>query len=370
MRDEWTRISVGDLSVVLDPSVGNLRHLSLGHETAGGGAGRSILHTAHWVGTSDAALAAAPVDANLSGDFFCAPFGGAGIDGVPPHGLTANTRWAPVLRAEDADGACLRLMLAQDVQGARVSKELRLIAGHPALYQRHVIDGGEGPLTYAHHPMLHIAGGAHIGFSPKRAALTPSDPLEPDHHLAYPARSTDLAAFPSAQGGTCDLHDFPLGSAHEDFVTLIEADGDSTMPGGAIGWTAVTRFTENDIILFLKDPKTAPVTMLWQSNGGRAYAPWNGRHVGVLGVEDGCAAGAASLAEAAGSNPIAREGVATTQTLMADQVIDVRHAIVAAARPKGWRGVAHVGLGVRSLTVTSLDGDMVDIAFDTLFFRS
>ena len=40
--------------------------------------------------------------------------------------------------------------------------------------------------------------------------------------------------------------------------------------------------------LMLKNPAQLPVTMLWFSNGGRSYAPWNGRHRDVLGVEDGC----------------------------------------------------------------------------------
>jgi hypothetical protein len=32
------------------------------------------------------------------------------------------------------------------------------------------------------------------------------------------------------------------------------------------------------------------MTMLWQSDGGRDYPPWSGRHTGCLGVEEGAAA--------------------------------------------------------------------------------
>ena len=89
----------------------------------------------------------------------------------------------------------------------------------------------------------------------------------------------------------------------EDFITLVEADH------GGPGWTALARHAEQDLVLVLKNPVELPVTMLWFSNGGRDYAPWSGRHVGVLGIEDGRAAvgHAASL----GDNWLKQEGVAT-----------------------------------------------------------
>ena len=43
-------------------------------------------------------------------------------------------------------------------------------------------------------------------------------------------------------------------------------------------WSAVARPGGGDMALMLKNPAKLPVTMLWYSNGGRSYAPWNGRH--------------------------------------------------------------------------------------------
>lgn len=350
---DWVRISAGDVEVSLDPQIGNIRALTID--------GQDILHTAHWVGTEAAKYAAAPVDEHLSGDFFCAPFGGAGVEGVPPHGWTANSVWTPVLRSEQDDLAVLKLSLDHDVFGARVTKELRLIAGHPVLYQTHEISGGQGDLTFAHHPMFRLLAGGHIGMSDKQAAITPNNPLEPQHRFAYPARSTDLSRVAAADGGTLDLHHYPFESGHEDFITLVEAKDN------AFGWTAITRFAENDIVLILKDPRIAPVTMLWQSNGGRGYAPWNSRHVGVLGVEDGCAAGVATLGEATQSNAISREGVPTSLTLHPDVTTQIRHAMAVIARPTGWDGVADIVVSAQGLTLVSVSGDKVEVPFDLAF---
>ncbi len=76
-------------------------------------------------------------------------------------------------------------------------------------------------------------------------------------------------------------------------------------------------------MLVLKDPRDLPVTMLWLSNGGRNYAPWNGRHLGVLGIEDGRTA--VGHASSIGENFVSREGVATSFPLTANGAIRFRH---------------------------------------------
>jgi hypothetical protein len=115
------------------------------------------------------------------------------------------------------------------------------------LQQTHEIVGGEGALTIAHHPMVRLSKGGRISFSAKRCAITPDAPLEPTSVLEYPARTTDLTAFPGKEGAV-DFTSYPIGERHEDFVTLIEEDRNR------IGWTAVLRAEERDIIVILKDP--------------------------------------------------------------------------------------------------------------------
>ena len=54
----------------------------------------------------------------------------------------------------------------------------------------------------------------------------------------------------------------------------------------------------------LKDPRILRKTVLWISNGGRHYPPWNGRHINVMGLEEVTAYFHLGLADSARKNPI------------------------------------------------------------------
>lgn len=311
-------------------------------------AGRCIapLHRAHWVDEkSPLPDDLAPVERHLSGDFLCAPFGASDIEGGHPHGPTANQNWHVTTLGEDALSA-----ETDGPSGSRVSATLRLASDAPLFYQVHSISGGEGGVPVAHHPMVHMVDGGRLFMSPKRACVTPETPLEPGRHvLQYPAHSKDAGAIP-AMDGTCDITHLPIGTATEDFVTLIEA------PDRQVGWTAVIRKAENDVVFFLKDPRVLPVTMLWHSNGGRDFAPWNGRHIGVLGIEDGIAPGPQGHAAARRPNPVSDTGAPTALTLATDVTHRIVHVTGAIARPDGWDRVADITIEGETMTVEGPDG--------------
>ena len=328
--------------VVLDPAVGSIAALEL----IDGGRALRPLHRAPWIGEADLPTDLPLVEQRLSGDFLCMPFGASDVEPGPPHGWTANAAWEP------EDGAW---RLSRPVMGAAVTKRLTLGDG-PVLYQTHVIEGGSGAVPVAHHTMTRMAGRGRLSFSPKRAALAADPPLEPDHALA-PGGRGDPGAMPAAAGGTLDLRALPIGDGTEDFVTLVE-------DGARLGWTAVVREAEDDVVIVLRDATVLPVTMLWHSNGGRGYPPWSGRHRGVLGIEDGRAAGALGHAAALDpGNPVARLGVPTALTLGPRHVI--RHAVVALSRG-GWSRVSDVSLAGGALRVEG-DGGEREIPFDPTF---
>ena len=58
--------------------------------------------------------------------------------------------------------------------------------------------------------------------------------------------------------------------------------------------------------------------MLWFSNGGRDYAPWNGRNVGVLGIEEGRAFSANGFKASVAENALSKTGVPTALKLDPD----------------------------------------------------
>ncbi|MEM0938099.1 MAG: hypothetical protein AAGJ91_19635 [Pseudomonadota bacterium] len=354
----WARTATQAGNVAVDPGLGNIRVLRF---TCGG---RSLtpLHSAPWIGEpqDDWPEDLIPIERALAGDFFCAPFGQSDVTPAPAHGWSANSRWsADAVRSPGT----LRFTLARDVCGARITKTLRLAETAPLLYQVHEITGGDGGLTVAHHPMIRLAGRGRFSTSPKRAILTPDAPLEPGRNaLACGQRAAHLTEVPGSDGSRVDLTDLPIAQAHEDFVTLIEAQV------SVLGWSAVLRMPEEDIVFVLKDPRVLPVTMLWHSNGGRDYPPWNGRHRGVLGVEDGCAAGAAGHAASLAPNPVSQMGVPTALPLAAGRTHRIAHVIGCVPRPPGWSCVTKIEVvGPRLLIHGDAGSDPIPLPFDTPF---
>lgn len=354
-------IEAKGISVTVDLAVGHLSDMTV--ET--GGRTLRPLHRAPWIDEPQGTI---PADfpagsARLSGDFLCAPFSRSDVEEAPLHGWPANSRWDLVdnWRGDDACGALFRLR--RKVLGATVEKALTLRDGHPFLYQEHAFIGGSGGISVAHHAMTVMAEGGRLAFSPKRIAATGSDPLEPDPTrgrflLAYPARSDDLKRFPTKDGGTLDLMRYAMDRRHEDFVTLVEADH------GGPGWTAVARATEKDLVLVLKNPVELPVTMLWISNGGRDYAPWNGRHRGVIGIEDGRAA--VGHAASVGDNWLKREGVPTTFDLAEGRRVTFRQVIGAALQSDG-HPPRDTTVSSDSLSLQMADGSTRNLPFDGTF---
>ena len=245
----------------------------------------SILHTAPWADEQmPAGVEVAPNLHRLSGDFLCAPFGKSDLESVPSHGYPANSRWDLLCTLEHGDGlgATATYLLRKRVFGATVRKELTLRDGHPFVYIRHVFEGEVGGLPVSSHAMIHFEGRGRLTWSPKRCGLTlnppETDPSRGRSAFCYPSRFAHEGLVPKVDGGVADIRTYPADEAHEDISVLVEA------PGHALGWFSAVRHEERILFLSLKNPSVFPSTVLWHSNGGRYYPPWNGRHRGVLGV--------------------------------------------------------------------------------------
>jgi hypothetical protein len=320
VSDAFVEIEAKGIAVRFDPIFGMISELRVKRD----GRDVSMLHRAPWLGEKMPADAA-PHLARLAGDFFCAPFGDASADGAPGHGWPANSSWSTNEIVREGAQTIARFGLDRPVMGAGLVKELRLVDDHPFLYQRHVFTGGHGDsISVANHGMLRVTHGANLSFSPKRWWETPETGLETDPArgrglLAYPTKVTDLHRFPRADGGEADLGLYPIGKRHEDFAVGVEA------PGSALGWTAVARNQDRDIYLSLRNAARLPMTMLWFSNGGRDYAPWNGRHVNVLGVEEGINRSLLGHSARQVPNPLDAAGVPTGLTLTENGTTEVRH---------------------------------------------
>ena len=137
-------------------------------------------------------------------------------------------------------------------------------------------------------------------------------------------------------GGWTDLTIYPARRGYEDIVMVVS---DPRLP---FAWTAVTFPKQGYVWFALKDPRVLRHTVFWISNGGRHYAPWNGRHVNVLGLEEVTSYFHYGLAESAAKNPLASRGHPTCHQLTPMTPLVVNYVMAVAPIPRGFDCVARI----------------------------
>ncbi|MCI0512127.1 hypothetical protein L0128_02840 [candidate division KSB1 bacterium] len=254
----------------------------------------------------------------LRGDFFCCPFGGndtpyAGIQ-YPPHGESANRPWTLQRWDVNASGAYLHLVQEQILRAGTIEKKLALVPGQNVVYSQHILNGLEGPINPGHHANLRfpdVSRSGHLAFSPFTHAQVYVQPTEHPEQKGYSclqpgAIVSDLSYVPTTTGGMTDLTTYPARRGFEDiFIICAERSLE-------FAWTTVTFPSEGYLWFALKDPQVLVSTLLWMSNGGRHYPPWNGRHVNVMGLEDITAFFHEGIAASANPNSLNQFGIPTT----------------------------------------------------------
>ena len=284
----------------------------------------------------------------LRGDFFCAPFGGNGTEWRgekhPPHGETANANWSLDAFEKSGTRVTLHASLATKVRKGRVDKFLSLVEGQTAVYSRHVLSRMSGPMSLGHHAMLKFpeapGSGAVSTSRFVRGQVLPV-PFEQPENFGYStlkpgAEFRSLAKVALAAGGETDLTRYP---ARKGFDDLVMVTADATLP---FAWSAVTIAEEGYVWFALRDPRVLRHTILWMSNSGRHYAPWNGRHSAVMGIEEVTGNFHLGLAESVKANPLSDAGLPTTLNLNPRRPTTVNYIMAVAAVPKGFDRVAEI----------------------------
>jgi len=226
---------------------------------------------------------APPLIRVLRGDFFCLPFGNERA-----HGRTANDPWT--YEGTRADGRAREMSFSMDLGPGEgtVRKRIRVVDGEPIVYQEHLVAGLPGPRPLGHHPTLKLPdreGAGIVDMSPPRAGFTPPLPVEDPASGGYSAllpgcEIVDRTRVPAVSGATVDLTRYPTPRGSEDLACFVSD------PERDFVFSAVSVPSEGWLYFQLKDPRVLAETLLWMSNGGRPYPPWNGRVVSVLGVEE------------------------------------------------------------------------------------
>jgi hypothetical protein len=300
----------------------------------------------------------------LRGDFFCLPFGANlqpfGGEIHPLHGDTANREW----RLEEQSEGYLSMSMETTVRPSHVLKEHWLRPGETAVYCRHTISGGSGPVPLGHHAMVKFPEGEGSGLvsvSPFGFGQVYPDELESPKLGGYSsfkegAQFDRLSEVPLAKGGTADLSTYPAREGFEDLAMVFSEKGTDfawsavVFPEAGYGWYA------------LKDPRVLSGTILWHSNGGRHYAPWIGRHRRVLGIEDVTAYMHYGVAESSSENEASRAGFRTHVVLDPSTPTVVNYIMGIFAVPTGFDHVAAVHREEQRVVFQSRSGQLAEAA--------
>ncbi len=256
-----------------------------------------------------------PILHRLRGEWPCVPFGtdtprnlplgwpegSLSFDGADvPHGHSSNALWQFLPPTPSAvEMICpypdshpiktLRRSVRPDPKAAALDFTLTVEARRPCR------------LPLGLHPTLRLpAKGQAQLHSPafRRGRVFPL-PVEASSRLAPDTTFTTLDAVPTPTG-TLSLTSLPLPTRNEELVQLCGVTGDFVLRYPEEGFQ--TRLTWNTAHF--------PSVLLWVSNRGRDYAPWNSRHL-ALGIEPVCSAFDLGPAVSTQPNPISEAGVPT-----------------------------------------------------------
>jgi hypothetical protein len=313
-----------------------------------------------------------PIIKVLRGDFFCMPFGGNSTpfnkEKHPIHGEPANARW----KLESLEPkSSLHTTLKTRIRKGRVDKHIKLVKGHRAIYCKHVISQMTGPMSFGHHAMLKFPdepGSGVISTSPFTYGQVFPGLVENPEQRGYSilkggAEFTSLRSVPTITGETTDLTRYPARRGFEDLVMIVSD------PSAGMAWTAVTFPKQRYVWFALKNPNVLRSTIFWISNGGRHYAPWNSRHVNVLGLEEVTSYFHPGLAESVGNNPLSQQGIATSVLLDPDHPLTVNYIMGVAEVPGDFDRVERIEADSNgpSITIYSSGGSKVVASIDTTF---
>lgn len=324
--------------------------------------------TAPWCGRPEVKKTI-PLLRELRGDFFCMPFGDGPPwrgEAHPPHGQTANDKW----HIQSADGQRIVATMQTKVRAGKITKTIEARADETNLYQLHELEGFKGRMCLGHHAMLDFNrnGPGRISMSKLKLAQVLPAPFENPAQGGYSSLKQGawfrrLDSVPLAVGGKTDLSRFPAREGFEDLVMIHHKQTDD------FAWSAVV-FPEKNFIWFaLKNPRHLASTVLWHSNGGRHYPPWNGRHRGVLGIEDVTAYFHLGLAASLADNPWQDKGVATSIAFKSGKSTVIPYIIGVCPLPAGFDVVSSITRADSGICLKSASGMAVNHTVDTSFIK-
>ncbi|CCN46431.1 conserved hypothetical protein [Vibrio nigripulchritudo MADA3029] len=316
----------------------------------------SPMHRAPWMGklTGEHPV----ILQQLSGDFFCAPFGESDFEPAPPHGWSSNGDW----HVKSHNDTYLSAKLEQTIYGATLTKRIVLQEDSPFVYHLHEFEGGKGAIPVSYHAMLKCASPVILSFSPFTLGFTIDETLEPDPTLGrsllkYPQTFKQLERVELANGQFADLSVYPWSQSHEDILHLMTSRHQNW------SWSAALCKDEGWLYLAIKPSASLPQTTLWQSHGGRDYPPFSSTHTHVLGIEEGNAYSHLGHKASVSSNPINQQGYSTALPLLPGTKTRVGYAFGVLKANTDWHRVQTVEVTDDRVVITGDTGTQREVMF-------
>ena len=298
-------------------------------------------HEAPWITRGEAIDA--PGLVNLRGDWPCLPFGrpyspadrlgepwASAVatplpEGVVPfaasdmllHGYGANAEWSLV--STSPDGLVVGLDYPADSAIRRATRTVRPVDGKAAMdVFVEILARQACRLPFGFHPNFALRGRpGSFRLEPGPFRMGRTHPGEDGVTRArVNSQFTSLAEVPLLEGGTGRFDQLPFADDREEILQLCGLEGGIRLvdDDARVAWTLAW------------DSSKLPSCLLWMSNRGRQFAPWNGENL-CIGVEPIASAFDLGPSVASADNPIASEGIATTISLEADVAYCVGYRI-------------------------------------------
>jgi len=258
----------------------------------------------------------------LRGDFFCMPFGADIQDdgSILYHGKPAHGFWMLKEKLSDSN-----VVLELDSDKGSIEKHIRLDGENSLIYQNHIISGINDRTPMGYHPMLKLPleeGSGMVKLSSFSRGFTTPGLIESSADGGYSRikpgiKIEDVTSVPCVDDSTLDLTRYPHATGFEEIVMFI------SNPEDEFAYSCVAIPSEGYLYFQLKNPAKLRSTIMWMSNGGRHYAPWNGRVKGLLGLEEITAFFHYGKEDSVNENFLSKLGYPTSVELISEKSLSV-----------------------------------------------
>jgi galactose mutarotase-like enzyme len=292
---------------------------------------------APWSGDPSEKLATLPpLLQRLRGEWPCVPFGAVEPPpDLPPdwqaivpanpdwnehsHGFSSNRHWQV---AQAGPGAArLSIDYPENHPVERLSRSVTCRADAPALDMAlSVTARRDGPMPIGLHPVFRLPetpGAARLRLGDGTRCWSFPVDVEPGRSAALPDQRNVLPAALLGHDDThLDITRLPFPQSSEDLILLTGTGGMVTLENHAEGYAVALRW----------DAGALPSCLLWISNRGRQFYPWNGRFL-AIGIEPVAAPFDLGMGWADADSPLRRAGISTAVNLKAGSIWSTAYTI-------------------------------------------